>query len=123
MNSDRVSWRNHPTYIADASKELIQKGDVVEATLKRFKKLEAEYKEMISAKRKEPAYNPRVTRNIDFTTMQDAAAPTTDPPEARPRAPYAVQLCNPLYGDSSGHKFMATHSENIVVETRILTMD
>jgi hypothetical protein len=98
------------SYITDASNELIKQIDDTKAPLLRVKNLEAEWKEMIAAKKKKKnlANDPRVTRNIKFNTSPETAAPPT------------MQLFNPLYVDKSGHRIMTTPSENLVVATRIL---
>jgi hypothetical protein len=88
--------------------------------LKRVKKLETGYMEMMYVKRKEMVNKPKVTHNINFTTSPDVAVSTTDSPGARPRAPPAVQACNVSYIDSYGCRFMATPSKNLAVATRIL---
>jgi hypothetical protein len=103
------------TYVDEA---LTRKTEKAEVILKDVKRLQAEYIEFISKKRKELANDPRVTRNINFNPTPEAAAPTATPPTPRhvappaacPTTPPAVQLRNPPYTNSSGHRFMATPS-------------
>ena len=68
-------------YIAEASAKIQETEAAAEATLKKVKQLETEYKKMVSDQKRahQFANDPRITRNINFNTAPDAAIPAKIP--------------------------------------------